>query len=211
MRIASVGTAFPVHRYPQAVITEALKDRMQDKLGNSGVMNRLHSNCGVDYRHIMFPLDTLGTLSGFGPTNDLWIKGALELGQQAIQKALDQVGLTPSRYLSHLLYICHGHCLPKHRCSPRQPHGISQERQTHSDLRTRLRCRGRRYLPRDRLRTRLSQAICASALRGALLADLAGGRLFHGQSCRLRTLRRRRRGGRSGWGRNTDCPTAHER
>lgn len=96
MRIASVGTAFPVHRYPQAVITEALEERMQDKLVTPGIMNRLHSNCGVDFRHIMFPLDTLGTLSGFGPMNDLWIKGALELGQQAIERALDQVGLTPS-------------------------------------------------------------------------------------------------------------------
>src|SRR6202045_1838767 len=96
MRIASVGTAFPAHRYPQAVITEALKERMQDKLEIPGVMNRLHANCGVDFRHIMFPLDTLGTISGFGPMNDLWIKGALELGQQAIWKALDQVGLTPS-------------------------------------------------------------------------------------------------------------------
>jgi alkylresorcinol/alkylpyrone synthase len=96
MRIASVGTAFPPHRYPQAVITEALKERMQDKLEIPGIMNRLHSNCGVDFRHIMFPLDTLGTLSGFGPHNDLWIKGALELGQEAIKKALDHVGLTPS-------------------------------------------------------------------------------------------------------------------
>jgi alkylresorcinol/alkylpyrone synthase len=95
MRIASVGTAFPVHRYPQAVITQALKDRMQDKLEIPGVMNRLHSNCGVDFRHIMFPLDTLGTLSGFGQHNDLWIKGALELGQEAIWKALDHVGLEP--------------------------------------------------------------------------------------------------------------------
>src|SRR5438445_7203347 len=96
MRIASVGTAFPAHRYPQAVITEALKDRMQDKLEIPGVMNRLHSNCGVDFRHIMFPLDTLGTISGFGPMNDLWIKGALELGQESICKALDHVGLEPS-------------------------------------------------------------------------------------------------------------------
>ena len=96
MRIASVGTAFPAHRYPQAVITEALKERMQDKLEIPGVMNRLHANCGVDFRHIMFPLDTLGTVSGFGPMNDLWIKGALELGQQAIWKALDHVGLEPS-------------------------------------------------------------------------------------------------------------------
>ncbi len=96
MRIASVGTAFPPHRYPQAVITEALNERMQDKLEIPGIMNRLHANCGVDFRHIMFPLDTLGTLSGFGPSNDAWIKGALELGQEAIQKALDHVGLNPS-------------------------------------------------------------------------------------------------------------------
>lgn len=61
-----------------------------------GIMHRLHSNCGVDYRHMMYPLDTLGTLSGFGVSNDLWIKGALELGQAAITKALDQVGLAPS-------------------------------------------------------------------------------------------------------------------
>lgn len=96
MRVASVGTAFPPHRYPQAVITEALKSRIQDKLPSTTVMDRLHSNCGVDYRHIMYPLDSLGTLSGFGSMNDLWIKGAVELGEQAIQKALDQVGLEPS-------------------------------------------------------------------------------------------------------------------
>jgi alkylresorcinol/alkylpyrone synthase len=96
MRIASVGTAFPEHRYPQAVITAALKERMQDKLEIPDVMNRLHSNCGVDFRHIMFPLETLGTLSGFGQHNDLWIKGALQLGQEAIRKALDHVGLEPS-------------------------------------------------------------------------------------------------------------------
>lgn len=96
MRIASVGTAFPPHRYPQAVITEALKERMADNLEIPAIMNRLHSNCGVDFRHIMYPLDSLGTLSSFGSANDLWIKGALELGQQAIQKALDQVCLAPS-------------------------------------------------------------------------------------------------------------------
>lgn len=96
MRIASIGTAYPPHRYPQAVITEALKERMQDKLAMPDIMDRLHRNCGVDYRHIMYPLDSLGTMSGFGSMNDLWIKGAVELGQQAVQKALDQAGLEPS-------------------------------------------------------------------------------------------------------------------
>jgi alkylresorcinol/alkylpyrone synthase len=96
MRIASVGTAFPPNRYPQAVITQALKDRMKDKPSAAAILDRLHANCGVDYRHIMFPLESLGTINGFGSMNDLWIKGALELGQVAIQNALDKVGLTPS-------------------------------------------------------------------------------------------------------------------
>src|SRR5665213_419795 len=81
MRIASVGTAYPPHRYPQSVITAALKGRMKDRPGVPAAMERLHANCGVDYRNIMFPLETLGSLSGFGPTNDAWIEGALDLGQ----------------------------------------------------------------------------------------------------------------------------------
>jgi alkylresorcinol/alkylpyrone synthase len=95
MRIASIGTAFPAHRYPQAVITEALKERIHGNPSIPAVMDRLHSNCGVDFRNIMFPLESLGTVSGFGPNNDLWIKGAVELGQQSIQAALDQAGLAP--------------------------------------------------------------------------------------------------------------------
>jgi alkylresorcinol/alkylpyrone synthase len=96
MRIASVGTAFPPHRYPQAVITQALKERMHDRPELPAILERLHANCGVEYRHIMYPLEKLGTLNGFGSSNDLWIKGALELGQQAIGRALEQVGLRPA-------------------------------------------------------------------------------------------------------------------
>lgn len=95
MRITSVGTAFPPYRYPQAVITEAVKEYMQDRLASPDVVDRLHTNCGVDYRHLMFPLESLGSISGFGPTNDTWIQGALDLGQEAIQKALDRAGLSP--------------------------------------------------------------------------------------------------------------------
>lgn len=96
MRIASVGTAFPPHRYPQAEITKALQEKMQGKPEISAIMNRLHANCGVDFRHIMFPLESLGTLNSFGSANDLWISGAMELGQQAVQAALDQAGLKPA-------------------------------------------------------------------------------------------------------------------
>ncbi len=95
MRIASVGTAFPPHRYPQSVITEALVKLLPEKLAHSGVLQRLHFNAGVEYRHLMFPVESFGTIRDFGHTNDEWIKGAMELGEEAIQKALDKVGLMP--------------------------------------------------------------------------------------------------------------------
>jgi alkylresorcinol/alkylpyrone synthase len=34
-------------------------------------------------------------MTGFGKMNDMWIQGALELGEKAIQNALDHVGLEP--------------------------------------------------------------------------------------------------------------------
>jgi alkylresorcinol/alkylpyrone synthase len=96
MRIVSIGTAFPPYRYPQPVITEALKQRIQDRPSLPGVMDRLHTNCGVEYRNISFPLETLGSISGLGPNNDLWIKTAVELGQQSICIALRNAGLEPT-------------------------------------------------------------------------------------------------------------------
>ena len=39
MRIASVGTAFPAHRYPQAVITEALKELDTSTLATKADLN----------------------------------------------------------------------------------------------------------------------------------------------------------------------------
>lgn len=59
------------------------------------LLNRLHANCGVEFRNLVFPLDVYENLSGFGPTNNAWIKAAVELGQQAITIALDRAGLGP--------------------------------------------------------------------------------------------------------------------
>jgi alkylresorcinol/alkylpyrone synthase len=96
MRIASVGTAYPPHRYSQAQISEALTARWQDRMEEPRLINRLFVNCGVDFRNLVFPLDVYENLSGFGPTNDAWIVAAVELGEKAIDTALARVGLTPA-------------------------------------------------------------------------------------------------------------------
>jgi alkylresorcinol/alkylpyrone synthase len=60
------------------------------------LINRLFVNCGVNFRNLVFPLDVYENLSGFGPTNDAWIIAAVELGQQAVTRALERIDLGPA-------------------------------------------------------------------------------------------------------------------
>jgi len=60
------------------------------------LINRLFANCGVEFRNLVFPLDVYENLSGFGPTNDAWIVAAVELGQQAVTRALERLKLGPA-------------------------------------------------------------------------------------------------------------------
>jgi alkylresorcinol/alkylpyrone synthase len=94
MRIASVGTALPPHRYSQTEVTEALCRRWEHKLPEPRLLPRLHANCGVDFRHFVLPLEAYPALAGFRATNDQWIAAALDLSQTAIDRALTPLGLT---------------------------------------------------------------------------------------------------------------------
>lgn len=96
MRISSVGTALPKYRYSQQEISEALRNRWQDKLPEPRLITRLHANCGVDFRSFVLPLEQYPALKGFKVTNDLWISNALELSERALCEALDPLGLSPA-------------------------------------------------------------------------------------------------------------------
>ena len=94
MQIASVGTAFPPHRYSQSEIADALTARWAGKMEEPRLVKRFFANCGVDFRYLVYPLDVYPTLKGFGQTNTAWISAAVGLAQTAIAKALDPLGLT---------------------------------------------------------------------------------------------------------------------
>ncbi len=94
--IASVGTAFPTHRYTQTEIAQALVARWEGKLAEPRLLTRLHANCGVEYRYTVLPLEQYPALVGFKATNDQWIEAAVNLGEQAILAALEPLGLTPA-------------------------------------------------------------------------------------------------------------------
>ena len=94
MQIASVGTAFPPYRYTQAEVSAALVARWGSKLPEPRLLTRLHANCGVDTRYFVHPLEHYPTLVGFKQTNDEWITAAVDLGEQAITRALAPLGIT---------------------------------------------------------------------------------------------------------------------
>src|SRR6202047_181873 len=95
MQIITASSAFPKHYYPQAVVLEALERYWGAELENPELLHRLHRNTGVNGCHFALPLHAYPKLSRWGEMNDLWIEVALDLGKQAICRALTCAGLAP--------------------------------------------------------------------------------------------------------------------
>jgi alkylresorcinol/alkylpyrone synthase len=94
VRIASVASAVPEHRFPQSVITTAFKGYWNAKLEKPEKLDWLHSRVGVDFRHLAFPLDRYPQFSTWGEANAAWLRAAEELGARAIDTALDRAGMS---------------------------------------------------------------------------------------------------------------------
>lgn len=96
MNIASVASAFPQHRYTQADLLAALRHHWAGLLDDPRFLDRLHAQVGVDTRYLALPIEAYEKLDGFGDANNHWIAAALELGEQAICRALTRAGLSPA-------------------------------------------------------------------------------------------------------------------
>ena len=96
MRIASAASAFPKHYYTQKVLLDRLQDYWGDQLKNPLLLARLHRNVTVDGRYLAIPAEQYVDIKTWGQANDIWIKVAQELGEQALCVALQNAGLQPS-------------------------------------------------------------------------------------------------------------------
>ena len=97
MRIVATATAYPPHYFLQQEVMEALKVYWAGRLENEAVLKRLHSRTRVEGRYFVRRLEDYRELDTWGKANDVWIESAEELGAQAIQSALDEVGLKPDQ------------------------------------------------------------------------------------------------------------------
>ncbi len=95
MVIASVGSAFPKHYYPQDSLGAGLKKFWSGRLKNPEVVDRMHAHAEIDGRFLALPADAYYEMTTWGQANNAWIECAKDLGQQALCRALEGVGLTP--------------------------------------------------------------------------------------------------------------------
>ncbi len=95
MQIRAVRGALPPHRYPQADVTAAFGDVMLAEGDGRALLERIHGNAGVSFRHLALPLESYPDLPDFGAANDAFIELGVDLGALAIVDALKAGGLTP--------------------------------------------------------------------------------------------------------------------
>lgn len=95
MRIAGVASAFPENYYKQELLTEALKNDWRHRLPNPDILDRLDESMKVDGRFTVEKIEFYENMNTWGQANNCWIKHSLDLGEQALCRALARADLKP--------------------------------------------------------------------------------------------------------------------
>lgn len=93
MIIAGASSALPKHKYDQRVLLYALKEFWGAKLENPLFIERLHNRVGVETRHLALPMEEYYGITTWGQANNRWIDAAVDLGEQALNLALERSGV----------------------------------------------------------------------------------------------------------------------
>jgi alkylresorcinol/alkylpyrone synthase len=87
--IAGTAVAFTPHRYHQDEVSSELTT-----FSDPGFV-RFARTSGVDHRSLALPLSRYPKLTGFTDANNAYLEVAVDLGEQAIRKALDAANIEP--------------------------------------------------------------------------------------------------------------------
>ncbi|MDQ2842721.1 MAG: type III polyketide synthase [Acidobacteriota bacterium] len=91
MKILAAASALPPYYYPQEELIAAFRKHWGKRLERFDILERLHAATQVDGRYLALPLASY-PLKSWGEANNHWIGASLDLGQQAICRAMDQAG-----------------------------------------------------------------------------------------------------------------------
>jgi alkylresorcinol/alkylpyrone synthase len=101
--ILGVGRALPPHHASQDQLIAALREVWAARHYNPDRLEQLHRAVRVSGRYLALPLDEYRRLDSFGKANDAFVRVSLELGEQAVRRALDVAGLGPGD-VDHLIF-----------------------------------------------------------------------------------------------------------
>ena len=111
-RIAAVHGALPRHRYAQSELTEAFVRGWGLAGAKRALLERLHRNVGVEFRHLALPVPRYIEISGFREANDAYVAAALDLAAEAADAALAEAGAAPAEVDMILLVSTTGVAAP---------------------------------------------------------------------------------------------------
>ncbi len=93
-QIAAVASALPPRYYTQQQVFDELSKHWSAELESPALLQRFHHRVGVDGRYFALPLEEYAEMHRWGQFNSAWLRVAEELGEEAINTALERAGLT---------------------------------------------------------------------------------------------------------------------
>lgn len=102
--VLSASRVLPPHHVDQETLTAALRAHWAARHFNADRLDELHRAVKVKGRHLALPLAAYPGLDSFRKSNDAWIAAAVDLGEQAVRRALEAAGLGP-RDVDQLVFV----------------------------------------------------------------------------------------------------------
>src|SRR5579859_2588571 len=95
--LIKLGLAVPPYVMPQAVAKALALEHFGGKLPHLERMAQVFEHAEIDTRYVVVPPEWWRTGDhSFKARNDFWVSAAVELAAQAISRALDNAGLSPT-------------------------------------------------------------------------------------------------------------------
>lgn len=102
--VHSVGTALPPNWVDQETLISVFREHWAKEHFNVERIEELHRSVQVGGRYLALPLEEYLPLTRFSERNDAFNRVSLDLGEQAVRRALDEAGLQP-RDVDHLFFV----------------------------------------------------------------------------------------------------------
>jgi alkylresorcinol/alkylpyrone synthase len=112
VQIAAVASAFPPHYYDQDTLIAAFRDLWGRSHFNVDRVEALHRHVLVGGRHLALALAEYESLTTWGRANDAWIRVALDVGEEAVRRALARAGLEADQVDALFFVTVTGICTP---------------------------------------------------------------------------------------------------